>query len=525
MTGPVILEGPIPSTGVVPIIQAVGIGRQVSALRVFDGPKLLGQLWIKAGKVLAVEFGESEGAEALRRLVTQREGSFSVSTETLSPLPEPLGDLREMLAETGASHTQVSLLRIPARTPIGETGVQAMPVLGSDDAPVERPEPAPSAPAPISVPSRRFAPVPAAPISPAVSPFSRAPSSPPPAPSPLPSRSRPSAPSFEPAPAEPVASAPTLQASSAPPPLPRSLTRPVQVPAQRPAAPPVKPVERKLTFDVAPMLASTSGSSAPVVALVSPKGGVGKTTISLNLAVALARRGLRVTLVDADPNGGVSATVNALDRRTTGAFDVVSGVMSLDDVLIVSRMSSLRVVPAGGAVLSIEQLERAQSDGRGWEQLIARASRDSDVVLVDTPAGTLGPTRVLFGAVTHVLGVLQAEPVAMRVAAQLDRALSASAPAPRVLGFVVNMFDSRSAASASVIQEACRALPAGQMFETPIPRTNVINDAALRGVVPAQADLATAPAIAWAFDQLAAEVLARLDVERPGAVLESAPLF
>jgi len=213
------------------------------------------------------------------------------------------------------------------------------------------------------------------------------------------------------------------------------------------------------------------------IAVASPKGGVGKTTISLNTAVALARRGLRVTLIDADPNGGVSAAVNAHARRTTGTFDVLCGALRLADVL------------------------------------------------VDTPAGTLGPTRVILGCVSHTLGVLQAEPIAMRVSDQFQRALATVVPAPKLLGFVINMFDSRSSASASVLQEACRVLPAGQVFETPIPRTQVINEASLRGVVPAQADLTTAPAIAWAFEQFAAEMLTRLEVERPAPVLDETPLF
>jgi chromosome partitioning protein len=264
---------------------------------------------------------------------------------------------------------------------------------------------------------------------------------------------------------------------------------------------------------------------ARIVAVVSPKGGVGKTTLALNTAVALARRGLRVTLVDADPNGGVSAAVNAHERRTIGAFDVLCGSMPLADALITSRMNHLRVLPAGGANLPVEAIEAAQVDRAPWQRLLVEVSKDADIVLLDTPGGALGPTRVLSSCATHVLSILQAEPLAMRAIAQLERALAAARPAPEVLGVVINMFDSRSAASAHVLQEACRALPPGKVFETPIPRTGVINEASDRGLVPAQADLATAPAIAWAFEQLAAELVARLELERPRPMLDEAPLF
>ena len=535
MSGVVILEGPIPAAGVAPLLQAVGIGRQTSAVRLFDGANLLGQLWLRSGKVLAAEYGESEGAAALSRIVAQRDGSFAVSTETLAELPEPLGDLRTMLADAGARHVQVSLLRGLARRPSVETGVQVTPTLGGAAAPADaEPQRPPSRP-------------PSSPATPVVSavPDEPGPRVAPRGPTPL-SIARP-APIAAPAPPEAVASAPTLHGPTS---LPRALTRPrpahiSSVPPPAASAPPVsEPLEESAPVASVPAvsapvaiapIASAPVERAPVepasgprglaIAVASAKGGVGKTTISLNTAVALARRGLRVTLIDADPNGGVSAAVNAHTRRTTGAFDVLCGSMRLADALVVSRMSALRVLPAGGASLSVEQLESAQAHRAAWQILIDQASRDADVVIIDTPAGTFGPTRVILSCVTHVLGVLQAEPIAMRVSDQFQRAVGALSPAPKVLGFVVNMFDSRSGASASVLQEACQVLPAGQVFETPIPRTNVINDASLRGVVPAQADLATAPAIAWAFEQLAAEVLARIDVERPAPALDETPLF
>ena len=106
-----ILEGPIPPTGVAPLLQAMGIGRQTSAIRLFDGSVMLGQLWLRAGKVLAAEFGTSDGADALQKIVTLRSGSFAVSNEVLPQLPEPLGDLRTMLMDAGGQHGQISLLR------------------------------------------------------------------------------------------------------------------------------------------------------------------------------------------------------------------------------------------------------------------------------------------------------------------------------------------------------------------------------------------------------------------------------
>ncbi len=488
MTVP-ILEGPIPPAGVVPLLQAVGIGRQTSAVRLFDGTVLLGQLWLRSGKVLAAEFGESEGVDALRKIAQQRAGMFTVSTETLAELPEPLGDLRTMLQQVGSEHGTISLLRgLERRARVGDTGVQSLPTLAVDSVPPKPPSIAPKPPSVVPPPP------PAAPVRPRLTPAT---------------------------PISRAAGAPAVEAAQPAAKLPRSLTGNFErASVQRPAvASPVAPAPKAAEAPPAPERA------IPTIAVASAKGGVGKTTISLNTAVALARRGLRVTLSDADPSGGVSAAINAHERRRTGTFDVLCGALRFADALVVSRMSSLRVLPSGGMNLSIEQIENAQGHRAGWQLLLREAGREADVVIVDTPAGTFGSTRILFSCVTHVLGVLQAEPIAMRVAEHFQRAHAASAPQPRVLGYVINMFDSRSGASASVLQDACRILPSGHVFETPIPRTQVINEASLRGVVPAQADLATAPAIAWAFEQLAAEVLARLELERPAQLLDEAPLF
>ncbi|MEZ4328215.1 MAG: ParA family protein [Polyangiales bacterium] len=259
--------------------------------------------------------------------------------------------------------------------------------------------------------------------------------------------------------------------------------------------------------------------------MASAKGGVGKTTLAMNLAVAMARRGLRVTLVDSDPNGGVSAAVNAHRRISKGAFDVICGAASLTDAIITTRMNGLRVLPAGGQTLSIDQVENAQQHRQAWRALLAQVACDADVVVLDTPGGVYGGTRIMLGCATHVMGVLQAEPLALRASEHFQRAIGAVTPAPKLVGVVLNMFDPRSATSPTVLQEACESLQPGLLFDTSVPRTSIINDASQRGVVAGQGELATAPAVAWTFEQLSAELLDRLEWSPARPVVDEAPLF
>lgn len=550
----VVLRGPIPPSGVVPVLQAVGIGRQVNALRIFnDSSEMLGQLWVRSGQVLAVEWGDEQGPPALKKLVSTRDGSFTVSTVLGADIRTSLGELRSLLAEAGIENTRVSLLRgLSDRKPEStkSTGVQQVPSpvrsLANPPTPPIQQE---SGPVPIGPNSTRQVPVALAPktaSSQSVNQYDAAPTqhanalvtSPAlvevkPAPAivqPNVVAAPPAVAQIPVAPVPPIAPPAAVAPVRAPYPSAQPAPAPVPVPVPAPAPIPIavssepRPVP-SADVPVTPRAQGTPQITCPILAIASAKGGVGKTTIALNTAVALARRGMRIVLIDADPNGGVSAAVNAHTRRTTGAYDVLCGATRLQDVIVDTRMNGLRVVPAGGHSLSIDQIERAQTHRAAWQLLIKQAAMDSSLVIVDTAGGAIGPTRTILGCVSHVLGVLQAEPLAVRVSDQFRRSIQSITPPPKVIGIVVNMFDSRSAASAAVLQEACKSLPAGSVLDTPIPRTVVINDASMRGIVPGQVDLASAPAIAWTFEQLGAEVLERLEIERPEKQVDDSPLF
>lgn len=472
----VILQGPIPATGIAPLVQAIGIGRQTNIVELLDAPShVVGQLSIRSGKLLSVEYGGRRGLDALAGFVAQRSGSFVVRSVHGMPVTEPMGDLRSLLQQVGRDFASISLLRnLPAPAPnVTGTGVQSLPAAVVPNgqplaapAPVVAPVPAPIV-APVPVPV--VAPVPAPVVAPVPAPVA---APPPPAPMPMP--------------------APAPQAAPAP---------------------------RRIS--VVPAAAHPT----PIVALVSAKGGAGKTTIAMNLAVALARRGLRVTVVDSDPNGGVSASVNAHRRIQKGAFDVICGAASLADVTVSTRMVGLKVVPAGGSTLSIEQVENAQSHRTAWRSLLSSVASTSDIVLVDTAGGVYGPTRTMLGLATHVVGVLQAEPLALRASEHFDRAVASVSPAPELVGIAMNMFEPRGSTSSTVLQEACDAVRPGLLFDTSIPRTPIINDASLRGVIAGQGELSHAPAVAWTFEQLSAELLDRLQLSRARTVLDETPLF
>lgn len=247
-----------------------------------------------------------------------------------------------------------------------------------------------------------------------------------------------------------------------------------------------------------------------VVAVASPKGGCGKTTVSLNLALSLARRGYSVVLVDADVNGDILSALDARERGDIGIYDVLFGAAELENAILATSLPGLKVVPATGALPPADKLLADLSDG--WKRALTCLAADADVVLVDTPAGMLGVTNQVLTASSHVVGVLQAEVVASRSFSRFQQGLRALANGmqPNVLGVVINQLEMRHAASLSVFQAACGDLPSEWLFDTSVPRHRAFLDATQEGVPLRHMDEEAPPAIAFLFDNLAAEVADRL---------------
>jgi chromosome partitioning protein len=248
-----------------------------------------------------------------------------------------------------------------------------------------------------------------------------------------------------------------------------------------------------------------------ILGVVSPKGGSGKTTLSLNLALSLVRQGRRVVLVDADVNGDVLSAINARGRGEYGAYDVLMGAASLEQATLSTVFPDFKILPALGAKLPSAAWLGGDHAG-AWRKLLNDLGSQTDIVVVDTPAGMFGTTAAILAASTHVLGVLQAEVIAARSFERFRQAIDGvpGIVRPKVIGVVLNMLQTRHGASLEVFQNACATLPSDWLFDTTIPRHPAFLDAAQEGLPLRQMDELAPPAVAWLFDNLAAEVAQRL---------------
>jgi chromosome partitioning protein len=224
-----------------------------------------------------------------------------------------------------------------------------------------------------------------------------------------------------------------------------------------------------------------------VLAVVSQKGGVGKTTTAINLASALARRGRKTLLVDVDPQGAVRHGVGLTGtEHPAGLADVLAGTRELQDVVLPTPLPWLRVLLAGTVAESAEHEsyhnELARSPKLG--ELFKRARTRGYIVVVDTPPGLGAVTRRVLAQSEHVIVPLQCEPLALQTTTQILRAVrdASATNASLVLdGILLTMLEDGNAVSQRVAQYVRAQLPAERLFDVASPRTMASIDAFAAG--------------------------------------------
>jgi chromosome partitioning protein len=224
-----------------------------------------------------------------------------------------------------------------------------------------------------------------------------------------------------------------------------------------------------------------------ILAVVSQKGGVGKTTTAVHLAAAFARRGLKTLLVDVDPQGAVRYGVGLRRGHSHyGISDYLAGQKSLREVILPTVLPWLRVILAGtvSTETSHAGYQHQVENTDLLPNLLALARERTHVTIVDTPPG-LGPVvhRVL-EASQHVIVPLQCEPLALQTTPQILRGIQEIVAVNEDLtldGLVLTMFDPHSEACCRVAEYVREHLPRNMVFDTVVPRTSSASEAFAAG--------------------------------------------
>ncbi|MDO8499926.1 MAG: AAA family ATPase [bacterium] len=213
-----------------------------------------------------------------------------------------------------------------------------------------------------------------------------------------------------------------------------------------------------------------------IISIVNQKGGVGKTTTTVNLAAGLAEAGKFVLLVDLDPQGNASSGLGIkpieLDK---GLYHSLMGQHRLHDVVVNTAHAGLRVAPATPD-LAGANVELVNVEGREMKlsDILSEVKHAYDYILIDCPPSLGILTLNGLVAADHILIPVQAEYYALEGLGQLiktiDMVKENIKPELNVLGAVITMFDSRNRLSGEVMQELYKYFP-NNIFRSVIPRT------------------------------------------------------
>mgnify|MGYP002657593452 FL=1 len=224
---------------------------------------------------------------------------------------------------------------------------------------------------------------------------------------------------------------------------------------------------------------------AKIIAVVNQKGGVGKTTTSVNLSAALHETGARVLLCDFDPQANATSGMG-VDKRTVKAsvYDVIINDVSPEKCIVMTEYGDVMPSSAALAGASVELIGIEQREYCLRDRLVLL--RDSyDYIFIDCPPSLELLTLNALCAADSILIPVQCEYYALEGLSDLMSTLRAVKkrlnPKLHVFGVLLTMFDGRTNFSNQVAQEVRRHFP-GKVFATAIPRNVRLAEAPSYGV-------------------------------------------
>ena len=229
---------------------------------------------------------------------------------------------------------------------------------------------------------------------------------------------------------------------------------------------------------------------AHIIAVTNQKGGVGKTTTSINLSACLADCGKRTLLVDLDPQGNATSGLGIDKESLSGnLYDCLIDGVPMEQVLQKTAVKKFSVIPAtmdvaGAAVELVSMDKRGQVLKQALSDCLEAAKKPYDFVLIDCPPSLGLLTINALVASDQVLIPVQCEFYALEGLAQLMQTVEMVRDnmnsSLRLLGLLLTMFDGRTNLSLQVAEEVKKYF-SGQVFRTIIPRNVRLGEAPSHG--------------------------------------------
>lgn len=219
-----------------------------------------------------------------------------------------------------------------------------------------------------------------------------------------------------------------------------------------------------------------------IIAVANQKGGVGKTTTSVNLAACLAKAGKKVLLIDVDPQGNSSSGLGIDKRRVEKTvYDCLINEEAMENTAISTTYENLDVCPSN-LDLSGAEIELISVMGREnrLKNSLEGVKDKYDFILIDTPPSLGLITINTLTAANSVLIPIQCEFYALEGVSQLvetvKRIKKALNPSLFIEGIVMTMYDARTNLAVEVVDEVKRFFP-DKVYKTIIPRNVRLSEA------------------------------------------------
>lgn len=218
-----------------------------------------------------------------------------------------------------------------------------------------------------------------------------------------------------------------------------------------------------------------------IIAVANQKGGVGKTTTSVNLSACLAAQGRKVLLVDIDPQGNATSGVGLNAKEGPSVYSMLMGETETAETIVHTEFEGLDIIPTSielaGAEIELVGIDRRELLMKNALQAVRGGY---DFIVIDCPPSLSLLTVNALTAADSVLIPIQCEYYALEGLGQLMNTIRLMKkklnPGLAIEGILLTMFDGRTNLCAQVVQEVRKHFPE-DVFETMIPRNIRLSEA------------------------------------------------